>query len=244
MKRIARFSALLSIVLVLALLPLANATAQDERILQIDRRVLDPAPTAVTEADIPPPPAALSKTEKLQFLEQVVSQPPPRQAMLGTFTRLQADVVAKTVSLLDNPDIKLTPGTPVAPSKPPGAWLQFDYSLHVYSAHVYTTPYAVFQSSGSGLIVYLEDPAPGQLYLVDFSVHASLGEVFLFRDTNEFCLINFSTAPVEFSITVSESQHLQAIVETKQPATVCRLSLREKDEKHWIFYSWELTKLN
>jgi len=49
MKHIARFTALLSIVLLLVLLPLTNAAAQEERIRQIDRRVLNEAPAVVAE---------------------------------------------------------------------------------------------------------------------------------------------------------------------------------------------------
>jgi len=44
MKHIAPFTALLSIVLLLVLLPLTNATAQEKGIRQIDRRVLNEAP--------------------------------------------------------------------------------------------------------------------------------------------------------------------------------------------------------
>ena len=49
MKHIARFTARLSIVLLLVLLPLTNAAAQEEGIRQIDRRVLNEAPAVVAE---------------------------------------------------------------------------------------------------------------------------------------------------------------------------------------------------
>jgi len=260
MRDTVHFAKPLSVVTLFTLLPLTNAVAQDERIRQIDRRVLDPAPAVVAEADISPPPVELSETAKLQFLEQVVSQTPPMQAS-GSFTGLRADLLAKLVGLF--PVFRLTPKNPYVSQVINDMNVVAGLRFH---SPTFVTPYGdqpnghvkfyggimvlgdVSHLAGVGnshlSVRFLAGLPLNALYLLDFSLgivgDSGVGEFQLDAADSTVCRIDFLHAPKEFTLQ-NGSHHVLAIVERLTPGH-CDLRLRVLNPGSWYFFSLQVTE--
>jgi hypothetical protein len=235
MKHIARFTAPLSIVVLLLLLPLTNATAQAERAQRVNPAVVRRAP------------APLRDREKRAFLENLARQ------IRGD--KLQKLLASPTL-ILESVDIRLLPNRPIGVATIDGREVQAWLTLG--NAHLFARPYPIPGGvvRGGSVLIGFDRPARGELYHVNFQVGlaetvGSPETVTLeLRTPNEGCILN--SAPnwsTVFDFTFQGPEHIQAVVELDPAWTdtpgFCALYLYPSDPADdWNFYSWELDKLN